>query len=173
MYSDGAYREIGGVSWSRVERLVFACKGNICRSAYASAKARSLGVSACSFGLHAVDGAPADPAAIRNAAARLLDLTAHRSTQATTCKMTATDLVVVFEPSQIIEARRYGEPGTQFTLLGLWSRPVRPWIQDPYGRSDRYFQRCFSVIDAAVLEFANRTNHGLGRGTWPCESGKR
>ena len=39
------------IKWEDVDRLVFVCTGNICRSAYAEYKARSLGMSATSFGI--------------------------------------------------------------------------------------------------------------------------
>ena len=35
----GQYTRLGIVDWGRVERLVFVCQGNICRSAYAEARA--------------------------------------------------------------------------------------------------------------------------------------
>ena len=58
------------------------------------------------------------------------------------------DLIVVFEPWQMREVRRHNFSGLAgVTLLGIWARPNRPHIQDPYGRSDQYFQNCFSVID--------------------------
>ena len=159
----GAYRSAGHINWSHVERLVFVCKGNICRSPYASARAMSLGANACSCGFQATIGSTADPAAIRNAALRRLDLTSHRSTSVASFQGSETDLIIVFEPAQLIEAQRHYGVRSQITLLGLWSRPRRPWLQDPYGRSDRYFQQCFSVIDAAVLELVKKMDRGVGQ----------
>ena len=49
-------------------RLVFVCSGNICRSPFAAEYARALGLPSASFGLHADDGAAANPQAL--AAAR-------------------------------------------------------------------------------------------------------
>jgi protein-tyrosine phosphatase len=129
---------------------VFVCKGNICRSPYACAKARSLGIQAVSFGLEAADGAAAEPSARQNALLRGMDLSAHLSTRLESARMTDRDLVIVFEPKQITEVRRRIGAGTPTKLLGICSRPIRPHIQDPYGMSDRYFQQCFSVIDANI-----------------------
>src|SRR5215469_15602974 len=54
----GAYRRLGALDWGTVTRLVFVCKGNICRSPYAAARAQQLAVEATSFGLDAIEGAP-------------------------------------------------------------------------------------------------------------------
>lgn len=146
----GAYREAADINWAQVSRLVFACKGNICRSPYASARARLLGVPTDSFGFTAKVGSLANPDASRNAKTRGVDLTEHRSADLDTCGIWEGDLLVVFEPPQIIEARRRGICNAQVTLLGIWGDLPRPHIQDPYGQSDRYFQDCFALIDTAV-----------------------
>jgi low molecular weight protein-tyrosine phosphatase len=150
LYALGVYRNIREVDWATVARLAFVCKGNICRSPYACARARSLGIQSVSFGLDAVDGAPAEPAALRNALSRGIDLSAHRSAKLQSAPAPERDLVIVFEPQQIGGVRRRNGDGTPIRLLGIWSRPVRPYIHDPYGMSDKYFQQCFSVIDANI-----------------------
>lgn len=157
LYALGAYRSARHIEWSSVTRLVFVCKGNICRSPYASARARLLGVPSASFGLAAAEGAPADPAASRTARSRGVDLSAHRSARRESCGTTDGDLLVVFEPSQLAEIRSDGfNRAPRVTLLGIWAQPVRPHIQDPYGRSDRYFEHCFSIIDANVAGLVGR-----------------
>jgi low molecular weight phosphotyrosine protein phosphatase len=47
----GGLRHFEHVEWNRVTRLVFVCRGNICRSPYAEVRARRLGLNAisCSF----------------------------------------------------------------------------------------------------------------------------
>jgi protein-tyrosine phosphatase len=157
LYALGAYRSARNIDWATVTRLVFVCKGNICRSPYASARARLLGIPSASFGLDAAQGAPADTTALRTALSRAVDLSAHRSARRESCRITDDDLLVVFEPSQLAEIRRWRiDRMPRVTLLGIWAQPIRPHIQDPYGRSDRYFQRCFSIIDASIAEFARR-----------------
>lgn len=150
LHALGAYRSAREIEWNAVARLAFVCKGNICRSPYACARARSLHVEAVSFGLDALDGAPADATALQNALLRGMDLSAHRSTRMDLSRLTDRDLVIAFEPQHITEiVRRIGDRRPA-VLLGIWSRPARPHIQDPYGMSGRYFQQCFSVIDANV-----------------------
>lgn len=157
----GAYSAVREIEWGSVRRLVFACKGNICRSPYACARARLLGLPAVSFGLEAAVGAPADPAAFRNAKARAVDLSAHRSASRESSGIMDNDLIVVFEPRQLTELRRWAAGRMpSVTLLGIWAQPFYPHIQDPYGRSDRYFQQCFSIIDSMVAELARRMAGG-------------
>lgn len=161
LYALGAYRIARDIEWATVNRLVFVCKGNICRSPYASARARLLGVQSASFGLDAADGAPADPAALHAARSLGVDLSAHRSARRESCRIADDDLLVVFEPSQLAEIKRRGiDPIPRVTLLGIWAQPLRVHIQDPYGRGDRYFHRCFSLIDAHVAELARRIAGG-------------
>lgn len=156
LYTLGAYGNVRDIEWSLVRRLVFVCRGNICRSPYASRRAQLLGLTAVSFGLDATEGAPANPAAAKNALTRGIDLSTHRSAKMEPTRLADGDCLIVFEPTQLAEVRRSLGYRSLATLLGVWSRPSRPHIQDPYGRSDRYFQQCFSVIDANIAKLAER-----------------
>ena len=155
-YSFGIYREVRELEWTAVKRLAFVCKGNICRSPYACAKARSLGVPAISFGLDAVDGAPADAAATRKALLRGIDLSAHHSMRMEPSNLVDGDLLIAFEPRQVAEVRRRCGEQPPASLLGIWSRSPRPHIYDPYGGGDRYFQECFSVIDENIAKLVEQ-----------------
>lgn len=160
LYALGTYRNISEINWASVGRLAFVCVGNICRSPYASARARALGVPATSFGLAAADGAPADPVASRNALLRGVDLSAHRSVRAEPSAFAKDDLIIVFEPRHLAEICRRGAHELPMSLLGVWAQPIRPHVQDPYGRGDRYFQECFSVIDANVAALVRNMLNG-------------
>ena len=164
LYALGLYPNVRDINWAAVAGLAFVCQGNICRSPYASARARSLGVRAVSFGLEAADGAPADPMAVQNALYRGMDLSAHRSARAEASSFAKDDLIIVFEPGQLARICRRAGRRTHVSLLGAWSHPVRPHLQDPYGRSDRYFQECFSVIDTGVAMLVEQlARHGVLR----------
>jgi protein-tyrosine phosphatase len=156
LYALGAYRNPCDIDWASVRRLVFICKGNICRSPYASVRAHSLGIPAASFGLEAAEGAPADPIALRNARLRGVDLSIHRSARMESADIGNGDLVIVFEPWQLAEVARRTACPAPVSLLGVWAHPIRPHVADPYGRSDRYFQQCFSLIDANVAALVGR-----------------
>lgn len=157
LYALGKFRSAENIAWDAIARLVFVCHGNICRSPYASARARALGVKAISFGLDASDGMHADESASQNALVRRLDLSIHCSARLRAPVLAQGDLIVVFEPGQLSRMREKSIAGLAgITLLGIWTQPTRPYIHDPYGRSDRYFQSCFSAIDRNVQELVTR-----------------
>lgn len=161
-YAMGSYRLAQTINWGAVERLVFICRGNICRSPYASARACALGARAISLGLEAVDGAGVNEDAARNALPRGIDLKDHRSTRVQESLILPGDLIVAFEPPHLLRLSERSTTGAAgITLLGLWNHPVRPHIQDPYGRSDQYFQQCFAAIDRNIRELMKRLSaHG-------------
>ena len=150
----GAFAPLRRVRWNDVERLVFICHGNVCRSAYADARARLAGLRSASFGLAARDGDGANPVALARAAARGVDLSAHRATSASAAHVRPGDLLVLMEPAHL---RRLAlvEPSYPATLLGLWATPPRPHLEDPYGLSPTYFDTCFEIVDSAIEEIAN------------------
>ncbi len=150
-YRLGAFRAYLSVDWSRVRRLVIVCHGNICRSPYAESRARQLGLTATSFGLHASSGARADVAAVRNAAQRGTDISAHRSRSVDTITLHTSDLLVAMEPRHAERLSRLAPAiGTQLTLQGLWASAPRPYVPDPYGRSDVCFQHSYALIDSSL-----------------------
>lgn len=156
------------LDWGRIERLVFVCKGNICRSPYAEYKARAMRLNAVSFGLSANGYTMANDEAIRQAIKRGIDLMPHTSKTPEMVQLTPTDLVVCMEPWQARDmVERVARSGAQMTLLGLWSRHKAPVIPDPYGR-DRYrFAACFNQIDACLTFLAARLRQDL---SWSDES---
>jgi protein-tyrosine phosphatase len=125
------------------------CKGNICRSPYAEARARLLGVSALSCGIECVTGAPAHEAAIRNARRRDVELRPHRALAFAAAHLSPGDLILAMEPAQARRiAPRAHAAHAQVSLLGLWSG--HPIIHDPYGLDDDAFQCCYARIDASL-----------------------
>lgn len=153
LYYSGRYRAYKKIDWKRVDRLVFVCKGNICRSAFAEQIARTLGADSISFGLDTVEDAPANQVAIRTAEAQGIDLKQHRTTPVTSVKLKDTDLLIAMEPWQTKVLESAYKHQHQYSLLGLWSTPILPYIHDPYGMPPAYFDRCFSCIrnDVQVL----------------------
>lgn len=154
-YLAGSYRKYRKINWDSVERLVFVCKGNICRSAYAEAVARSLGVDSISCGVETGVDLPANEDAIRVAAAKGIDLSKHKTTPVQSLSFREGDLIITMEPWQLeYISREYGEG--RCSLLGLWGRPVNPYIHDPYGASSVYFNYCFNSIEKSVHEIARK-----------------
>lgn len=150
------YRHYSNIDWASVERLVFVCKGNICRSAYAEVVARSLGIEAISCGIDAIENAPADADAITMAKHLGFDLDGHVSRPIMYLILRKTDLLIAMDPYQaeFLHKNLVREHST--TLLGLWGRPVLPYIQDPYGCSPDYFEKCFCQIQNSVRDIASK-----------------
>ena len=153
----GMYSRYQTVDWSRVRRLVFVCSGNVCRSPYGSERARSLGLPALSCGISAIDGAGADPNAVRKAAERSVALQDHRSVNLTGLDLSSKDLLLAAEPFHARAARSLiAQTRAQVTLLGLWSEAPSAVIPDPYGRQDPCFDMVFTLIDQAVHNVAKK-----------------
>ncbi|HZX33107.1 MAG TPA: hypothetical protein VFF03_17280 [Rhodocyclaceae bacterium] len=152
----GPYRR---VEWGRVGRVIFICKGNICRSAFAGRRFRCPGIEVASAGLEADIHKPADPRAMAVASRFGTDLAPHRSTPLHQIDLKAGDLLVAFEPDH---ADRLGDlaqalPGVQVTLLGLWAEPpTLAYIHDPYGLPEAYMEACFERIDRGLAGLRQR-----------------
>ena len=134
----------------RVDRLVFVCAGNICRSPFGEHLARRAGVPAVSMGLQATTGSPADPAALRHAQRQGIDMGAHQATWFDPALVREHDLVLAFELWQV-QALAQALQGRQVSvrLLGGFLGPLSYHIHDPYGLHDDYFALCFATIRRA------------------------
>lgn len=142
---------------SELKRLVFVCQGNICRSPYGEARARQLGISSASFGLHADTGKRANLSATRIAKQRGLILDDYIATHISQFLFNTGDLVLTFEPRQLEELLSPGvlpESVVAADLLGRWCAPSFPYIHDPYGLNDAYFNICFDRIDLSLARLA-------------------
>jgi low molecular weight protein-tyrosine phosphatase len=156
--SIGGYRRLKKIRWDRVQRVVFVCHGNICRSPYAERRAATYGLPAASFGLSADTGVPPDPSALSVAARRAIELVEHRACAAEDFEFHSGDLLIGMEPWQARAMLRcLPAVPCQVTLLGLWSRPRRPHIHDPHRLREAYWERCFDIIDSGVRAIAERT----------------
>jgi len=138
---------------ANVQRLVFVCQGNICRSAYAEAIARRLNVDTASFGLSTGSGLSADPAAMVAASELGVDLSAHRTTAAADFVAKPGDLLLAMEVRQM--HRLATDPRFADIPRALLGATVGvPHLHDPFGLSPAYFLTCFRRIEAAVTALA-------------------
>jgi len=149
-YLLGRYKRYINVDWSGVDRIVFVCKGNICRSAFAEAVAKSRSIESVSCGICARDGAPADPNAVAAAKKRGINLGSHRTQRVSSLTPGCNDLFVAMEPWQITYLEKLFGTSVRCTLLGFWASQRFPHIQDPFGCTSTYFDHCFCLIEQAV-----------------------
>jgi protein-tyrosine phosphatase len=147
------------VEWMLVSRVIFVCKGNICRSAFAGRRFRCPGIEVISAGLEADIHKPADPRAAAAASRFGTDLAPHRSTPLHQVDLRAGDLLVAFEPdhAERLSDLAQGQTGVQVTLLGFWAiPPTLAYIHDPYGLSEAYVEACFERIDRGLAGLRQR-----------------
>jgi protein-tyrosine phosphatase len=157
--SEQLYRNGPEIEWERVGRIVFVCKGNICRSPYAEARAKLLGVESVSCGIEASPGASADEAACRNALIRGVDLSRHQSRRLDQLKLYSTDLVICMEPWQRAAVVGLAQNiGIQHAIGSNWPSgdQVGSAIADPFAKDDVVFQEVFERLDEIVAEIAVR-----------------
>ena len=140
----------------RITHVVFVCKGNICRSAFAEYYLRSIldegheNIRIESCGLDVDQGFVSPPEAVQAAREFGLDLTGHRSKGAAACDLRNADLIVPME---------YGHYRRLLALYPQYKDKIRllrdfaPWpqrifcnIHDPYGLGLKEFRRCFRMI---------------------------
>jgi protein-tyrosine phosphatase len=140
---------------TKVERLVFVCHGNICRSAYADVLARDLGMNAASFGLSTTTGLPAHPPIAEAARGRGVDLAGHLTTNTEDFVSRSGDLLLAMEARQVARLRHDSRfAGLQIDLLGRYA--AVPHIHDPYQLNDAYVRTSLARIDRAVRTLVSR-----------------
>jgi len=152
----GQFASFRRLDWVRVQRLIFICHGNICRSPLGEYVARAGGATAESFGLQCGEQFPADPRAAAFGASTGLDLSAHRSRNISSYIPSTNDLLVVMEPAHLHGAMDAAANIAQVTLAGLWSRSPHPYIHDPFSANAFFFERCEATVADAAAQIARR-----------------
>ena len=147
----GAYSQYRQIDWSRVERLVPVCWGNICRSPFADVYARRRAHNTVSLGLSTTTGLSADPMAVDVGAEFDVDLMPHRAVSIEDFDMRPGDLYLMMEDRHIRSmANRVDSVGAQMALLGLWCEPKVPLLYDPKSLSPEYFRTCYGRIQQSL-----------------------
>ena len=146
LYHLGGYKKYRIVEWNRVERLIFVCHGNICRSPLGECYAKSLGANTDSCGLDCQNDFPADPRAIAYAKNRSLDLSGHLTTHITKMSFTERDLIIAMEPKHLDWLKRANTGAAQITLAGFWLPKAIAYIHDPFSTNDVYFSKCEGIV---------------------------
>jgi protein-tyrosine-phosphatase len=161
----GRFDRQRNIDLGRVERLIFICSGNICRSPFGESYARAKGLEAASFGLHCPDGDPADPRAISFAGSQGLDLSTHLTRNISGYEPAENDLILVMEPRHLDElgelARQKQWPQRlQYSILPLFRSRPSAYLHDPYNTSPAFFDLCERQVMEAVDGIAGRMRGG-------------
>lgn len=136
------------------KRVIFLCKGNVCRSVYAERylqqqlKTAGAALEVISCGLDTDGGIPANPVGMKVALERGVVLEGHSSKKLQELELSPKDLLVVMEP-YMIGALPSGHDASVI-MLGLLGNNRRPSIADPYGEPEDAFRKVFTVIENKV-----------------------
>jgi protein-tyrosine phosphatase len=148
----------------QVQRVVFVCLGNICRSAFGDRVARESGLRVASLGLSTTTGVGSPDEARAAARRNGIDMDAHRAVDWGDFKVQPGDLFLVMEVRQAHELRRRlgDRQDVQVCLLGMWCSPAVPHLHDPFTLSAGYFDTCFARVRQATGNL-NRALTGAAR----------
>lgn len=134
-----------------VHRVVFVCKGNICRSAFAHQyfHIRIPSYAVASFGLLTKTGLQMNDKIQKNCAQYGVNRRAHQSTSMQDFNHDPADLYLCMEPYQLNQIRRHW-PTAHAALLGDFLSKPRPYFPDPYATNDEYVARSVDLLKEAV-----------------------
>lgn len=158
-----SYLQVGvGQAWikppvaNEVQRLVFVCHGNICRSAFADVVARKAGLNVASFGLSTSADKPAHPPAVAVAARLGHDMAGHRTRRVEDYEPLAGDLLLGMEVRHLQKmAHSERIAAVPRSLLGLWASPETPHLHDPYELDPAYMETCLRRIETTIPTLIN------------------
>ncbi|GAA0839887.1 hypothetical protein GCM10009113_04090 [Marinobacter szutsaonensis] len=150
----GVYQHIAP-SARKVQRVVFVCQGNICRSALAEVVFKKHShIDAMSLGLDTTAGKPANPRLMKYAYDKAaIDLSEHRTTRFEDYEVQPCDLFVCMEIRQIRELKKRGVTNSS-VLLGSFGDKPQARINDPYSANDRYMEKTVEDIVYHTVELA-------------------
>ncbi|MFQ5530459.1 MAG: low molecular weight protein arginine phosphatase [Gemmatimonadota bacterium] len=149
------------------------CSGNTCRSpmataiATAAAAKRGYELEIRSAGLMAPVGSPASAPAVAVAAARGLDLSAHRAAQLDSDDLEWADLVLGMTHSHVDAIRRQA-PGLRTIPVTAFLATDNPragmGIEDPLGGTAAEYERVWADLEQAVAAMLERISESTDRG---------
>jgi protein-tyrosine-phosphatase len=140
---------------NEIDRLLFVCYGNICRSPLAERLAvlRIADKHFASAGFHPKEGRDS-PEPIRRVARTLgVNLEAHSSRRIDGTLVAEAQMILVMDTENLAAVERYfPEAAERTVLLGIFLSPRRADIQDPYGASDEQTAQIAWDLNASILE---------------------
>jgi protein-tyrosine-phosphatase/predicted ATP-grasp superfamily ATP-dependent carboligase len=138
--------------------ILFACKGNLCRSPFAAALAQRTGrfENVGSAGYHPVEGRRPPGHAIGAAAPFGVDLETHRSRRLTEAAVRDADAIFVFDRENYARiVSDFPEARGRVHVLGVLHPPGPMFIEDPWSGDFDRFRRVYGEIGAAIRAMAD------------------
>lgn len=135
-------------------RILFVCKGNICRSPFAELYARTrspAGVQISSSGSFRTQNRPSPDVAILVAGEYGVDLTQHRSRVLDKAQADEADMILTFDRNNFDEVRiAYPDVRDRIFPLGALAMSRELDIEDPFGDDADRFRMVYASIAEAV-----------------------
>ena len=147
---------IGSVDYKNVNRVIFVCKGNICRSPLAEyAFKRTNSLACCSAGIEASANNPANER-IKDIGYKYgVSLTEHKTKNIKSIDIHNDDLIVCMEPIHVRQIKMI-HSSSKVVLLGRYGNPKSAYIHDPYNACDAYAQSCAEYIINSVNQLSSK-----------------
>ena len=138
---------------ARAGRVLFVCKGNICRSPFAEHYARLVlpDIEVASAGYWRETGRSCPTESVEVARSEGIDLSAHRSRLLSEEDVEAADLVLVFDEENLAVVRElHPRAAGKLHRIGLLSADGPVNVRDPYGDELRSYRRSYDDIVRAL-----------------------
>jgi protein-tyrosine-phosphatase/predicted ATP-grasp superfamily ATP-dependent carboligase len=164
---------------SRAGNVIFVCYGNICRSPFAEAYARSIAPSDITF-MSAGTFSKADrrsPQEAQAAAGRFgIDLDKHRSQVLSAAMIDRSDVIFVFDRRNLEEiSLQFPRAKSRIVRLGDFLPGPDDEIHDPFGQSLERFEYCYRTIVDLLSQIARHcwtTGNQTTEDAFPVRHGK-
>lgn len=145
-------------AWRASEQPLFVCYGNINRSPFAAAVARTRRRGrADSGGLYRESGRSASPEALACARRHGVELGTHRSRTVSAGDLLAAEAIFAFDLDNLARIGwRAPRALARTHLLGSLAPGGPLLIEDPHGRGELAVARAFDTIEAAIAEVEPR-----------------
>jgi protein-tyrosine-phosphatase/predicted ATP-grasp superfamily ATP-dependent carboligase len=133
--------------------VMIMCKGNICRSPFATILAGKIWPNAniIQAGTFSTGGRPSPDDAVIVAQQFDIDLSSHKSRVVTKEELTKVDVILAFDGENLQSLRKvYSGAEEKTLLLGSLISSSRCVIDDPYGKGPLAFESCYNDITKAM-----------------------
>jgi protein-tyrosine phosphatase len=144
----------------KISKIIFVCKGNVCRSAFAEHRLKYLldhdkvHIDSCGLDVNQGSFPPHDSVAV--AAEFSCMLAVRRAKRLDECDMEGADLILAMEYWQYKRLVQL-YPGKKENILLLRSVASFPYclfcnIADPYGWGEKEFRKAYRLVDRALRQ---------------------